>query len=63
MLSESRIMLSSCRTVILQADLCAPDPSLCLSLLYSSIMYSWASVLIYTDIEYQVKYHTDYNNN
>ena len=45
--SDSRIILSSCLTVILHADLAAPVPSLCLKRLYSSIIYSWASLLIY----------------
>lgn len=40
MASERRIMLSSCRTVILQDDLVTPEPSRCRSRLYCSTMKS-----------------------
>ena len=47
MASERRIMLSSCRTVILQADLeTPPEPSLCRRRLYCSTMNSSDSLEI-----------------
>ena len=48
MASDRRIMLSNCRTVILHDDFPAPEQSRWRRCLYSSIMYSWASLLICT---------------
>lgn len=47
--SESRIILSSWRTVIRHADLVTPDPSLWRSRLYCSTMKSSDSFEIYSD--------------
>lgn len=47
MASDSRIMLSNCRTVILQDDLVTPEPSRCRRRLYCSTMKSSDSLDIF----------------
>lgn len=47
--SDSRIMLSSCRTVILHDDFVTPEPSLWRRRLYCSTIKSSDSLEIYTD--------------
>lgn len=47
MASDSRIMLSNCRTVILQDDFVTPEPSRCRSRLYCSTMKSSDSLDIF----------------